>query len=63
MLSKAEKIRELVFEIDNNACFIERERVLSRLEDEMKDYTGADKNGITALLKRISKYSPIRKYL
>lgn len=37
------KLKELIFETDNNACFIERERILNRLEKEMADYTEMDK--------------------
>lgn len=37
------KLKELIFETDNNACFIERERILNRLEKEMADYTETDK--------------------
>jgi YesN/AraC family two-component response regulator len=37
------KLKELVFESDNKACFIERERILRRLETEMAEYKGKDK--------------------
>ena len=37
------RIKELVFESDNTACFIERERTMSRLEKELKNYTAPDK--------------------
>lgn len=36
-----EKIKEMVFETDNEACFIERERILQRLECEFKNYDKA----------------------
>ena len=37
-----DRLRELVFESDNNACFIERERILKRLAGEMKGCIGPD---------------------
>jgi len=37
------KVREWIFESDNRACFIERERILNRLSEEMRDYQGEDK--------------------
>lgn len=37
------KLKNLIFETDNNACFIERERIINRLEKEMADYDGHDK--------------------
>lgn len=45
------KLRNLVFETDNNACFIERDRILSRLEFEMADYNEYDK--YAAILSRL----------
>ncbi len=36
-------IKELVFESDNEACFIERERILNRLEKEFGEYNEPDK--------------------
>ena len=36
-------LRELVFESDNEACFIERERILNRLEKEFGEYSEPDK--------------------
>ena len=36
-------LKELIFESDNEACFIERERILSRLEKEFKGYDKSDK--------------------
>ena len=42
-MGKLQKVRELIFESDNQACFIERERILKCLQEEMKDYQGEDK--------------------
>ena len=36
-------LKELVFQGDNEACFIERERILDRLDKEFRDYDGPDK--------------------
>ena len=51
-----DRLKELVFESDNHACFIEKERILSRLEKEMRDYTKADKYAIifSTLLSEVS---------
>lgn len=38
-----DRIKALVFEGDNEACFIERERILKNLAVEMEGYTGADR--------------------
>ena len=38
-----EYLKNQIFETDNHACFIERERILSRLVDEMADYTESDR--------------------
>ncbi|MBE6632091.1 MAG: hypothetical protein E7623_05255 [Ruminococcaceae bacterium] len=40
------KLKDLIFEMDNKACFIERDRILTRLEKEMADYTSEDKYAI-----------------
>ncbi len=55
-MSDLAKLRELVFDADNNACFIERERILSRLEKEMSDYNEADKYALvlSKLLAEVS---------
>ncbi len=55
-MSNLAKLKELVFESDNHACFIEKERILSRLEKEMRDYTEADKYAIifSTLLSEVS---------
>ncbi len=45
-MGNLEKLKALIFETDNNACFIERERIFGRLEKEMQDYNGADKHAI-----------------
>ena len=50
------KIKEEIFKSDNKACFIERERILSRLETEMKDYNKPDKYAII-LSKLLSEVS------
>ena len=42
-----EKIKEMIFETDNAACFIERERILQRLECEFKNYDKTDKYALT----------------
>jgi len=36
-------LRELIFKSDNDACFIERERILNRLEKEFGEYNEPDK--------------------
>lgn len=36
-------LKELIFESDNEACFIERERILNRLEKEFNGYDKSDK--------------------
>ncbi|MBE7030262.1 MAG: hypothetical protein E7409_02410 [Ruminococcaceae bacterium] len=50
------KLKELIFETDDNACFIERERILARLDKEMADYNGADKQArvFATLLSEVS---------
>ncbi|MBE6757457.1 MAG: hypothetical protein E7552_02755 [Ruminococcaceae bacterium] len=50
------KLRELVFESDNKACFIERDEILGRLETEMADYDKPDKFAVifSKLLSRVS---------
>ena len=50
------KLKELVFESDNKACFIERERILRRLETEMAEYKGKDKYALV-LSKLLSEVS------
>lgn len=45
-MSDLNKLKELIFESDNNACFIERERILNRLEKEMADYDAPDKYAV-----------------
>ena len=49
-------LKELVFESDNKACFIERERILSRLQIEMRDYNEPDRYAIifSKLLAEVS---------
>lgn len=55
-MTKLEKISELVYESDNNACFIERERILQKLGDEFKDYDEPDKYALilSRLLSEVS---------
>lgn len=50
------KLKDWVFETDNRACFIERERILGKLEMEMQDYSGTDKYAIvlSKLLAEVS---------
>lgn len=43
MQSRMEKLKQLIFTGDNAACFIERERILSRLENELRDDHAPDK--------------------
>ena len=50
------KLKELVFASDNKACFIERERILRRLQEEMADYDKPDKYAIV-LSKLLSEVS------
>ena len=53
---KLNKLREIVFESDNLACFIERDRILTRLDKEMQGYTDTDKYAIM-LSKLLSEVS------
>lgn len=50
------ELRELVFAADNTACFIERERILNRLERELADDTAPDKHAriLAVLLRNVS---------
>lgn len=50
------ELKNLIFKSDNSACFIERERILSRLESEMADYKRDDKYAII-LSKLLSEVS------
>lgn len=61
-MTKLEKIRESVYKSDNAACFIERERILQRLEAEYKDYDNTDKYALifSHLLSEVS--TPIEDY-
>jgi len=51
-----QKIKELIFAADNKACFIERERILSRLQVQMQEYQGEDKYALilAKLLEEVS---------
>lgn len=55
-MSNLQKIKDMVFESDNDACFIERERILNRLEAEMKDYDAPDRYAVilSRLLSEVS---------
>ena len=55
-MSNFDTLRELVFEQDNTHCFIERERILSRIEKEMQNYTAPDKHAkaMAQLLSEVS---------
>ena len=50
------KLKDLIFESDNGACFIERDRILKRLESEIADYDGWDKYALilSKLLRKVS---------
>ncbi len=49
-------LKDLIFESDNKACFIERERILTRLEKEMSGYSAPDKYAVI-LAKLLSEVS------
>lgn len=51
-----DKLRQLVFESDNAACFIERDKILGDIEKEMADYTSYDRFPLifSKLLSRVS---------
>lgn len=55
-MNHLDTLKELVFESDNKACFIERERILNRLQIEMKDYNEPDRYAIilSKLLAEVS---------
>ena len=57
-----EKLKEMIFSSDNKACFIERERILQRLEKEMQEYKGTDKYArmLSTLLSEVS--TPVSDY-
>lgn len=50
------QLKELVFKSDNSACFIERERILNRIEKEMADYNEPDRYAVilSKLLAEVS---------
>lgn len=54
--NRLEDLKDLVFSSDNKACFIERERILRRLEIEMYDYKNEDRYAII-LSKLLSEVS------
>lgn len=51
-----EALRRLVFASDNAACFLERDTLLSELEQELREVTGPDRYAriLSALLDRVS---------
>ena len=55
-IKNLKRLKELVFLSDDKACFVERERILSRLEKEMAHYTDDDKYAII-LSKLLSEVS------
>ncbi len=50
------RLKEQIFNSDNRACFIERERILGRLENETKDYDAPDcyARALATVLKEVS---------
>ena len=50
------KLKQLIFESDNTHCFIERERILRKLEQKYTDYKGTDKYALvlSELLSQVS---------
>lgn len=50
------QLKRMIFETDNRTCFIKRERILKRLETEMKEYKGSDKYALI-LSKLLSEVS------
>ena len=55
-MSRLKELKDLIFESNNAACFIERERILSRLEKEMADYNKDDRYAVI-LSKLLSEVS------
>ena len=55
-MSKLDDLKELVFSSDDKACFIERERILSRLGREMSNYNEKDRYALI-LSKLLSEVS------
>ena len=55
-MEKLSKLKDHIFASDNHACFIERERILRRLQEEMADYREADKYALilAKLLEQVS---------
>ncbi len=56
------RIKDFVFSLDNTHCFIEREMILNRVEQELKDYSAPDRyaRAFATLLGEIS--TPIRDF-
>ena len=55
-MNKLETLKNMIFKTDNKACFIERERILARLEKEFDGYSGEDKYAkvLSILLSEVS---------
>ncbi len=55
-MANLERIKDIIYDGDNKACFIERDRILSRLSEEYKDYTAPDKYAriLATLLSEVS---------
>lgn len=55
-MNKLSELKKLIFDSDNRACFIERERILTKLEKEYANYTGEDKYALifSRLLSEVS---------
>lgn len=56
------KIKDMIFESDNEACFIERERILNRLEEEFDGYDKPDRYALifSKLMSEVS--TPIEDF-
>lgn len=55
-MGNLQQLKDAVFASDNRACFIERERILARLEREMEGYAAPDRYAkiFSALLSEVS---------
>lgn len=62
MNDRFNELKNIILEADNRACFIERERILGRLESEFADYCAPDRHAkiLSRLLSEIS--TPIFEY-
>ena len=61
-ISRLEYLKKQIFESDNHACFLERERILNRLNIEMADYNEPDRYAkiFATLLSEVS--TPVDKH-